>query len=510
MAGEYLSYEQMPYLGRIHRQSHVSNLAVIGTLFGLQPAPPPRCRVLEVGCADATNLIAMAYNLPGAEFVGIDGSEGQIASGRQLARDIGVDNVDLRALDLREVDESLGQFDYIIAHGIYSWIAPETRRALMRLCRERLTEQGIAYVSYNTYPGWHFYDQIRGMMRFHIRGMETIPDEINQARAIMRFVDEHLVDKESPRAAFLRDELPDILKMNDDYVYHEYLEENNRPLYFHEFIREARASELQYLGEAMFHGMVSSNYPAQVAETLERISNNIIELEQYMDFLRNRRFRCTLLCHRERELVRAIDPALLEGLLAALPFRTREPAPDLAAPGPLEFVSTHDDTTTIVVEHPLHKLTLGHLAARWPDAVPLTELAARCASGGVQMPPEAVMSELCDLMMQLYSQSFVELRAYQPPVSPEVTEHPRVTRMARYQAAQRRVVASQTHDMFQLGDPNLRTLIALLDGSRTIAELAAELAPQYAADVDVREVIVDMLGRLARAGVLLPPGAADG
>lgn len=509
MAGEFLSYEQVPYLGRVHRQSHISNLAVIATLFGLTPAPPSRCRVLEIGCADATNLVVMAYHLPDTEFVGIDGSESQIAAGQQLAADLGVTNVTLRALDLRQIDASLGMFDYIIAHGIYSWIAPETRAALLQRCRERLTEQGVAYVSYNTYPGWHFYDQIRGMMRFHTGGMESISDEIDQARAIMRFVGDHLVDQESPRAEFLREALPGLLKMNDDYVYHEYLEENNRPQYFHEFISEAQASGLQYLGEALFHGMVSSNYPPQVAETLERISTSIVELEQYMDFLRNRRFRCTLLCHRERTLVRAIEPELLAGMRAAMWFQPADPDADLTAPGPLEFRPEEDDKTAIVVEHPLHKIALGRLAARWPDAVPIPALAAACQDGGVGASAEAITGELCDLLMKLYSQGFAELRLEQPPLSPRITERPRVTRMARYQAAQRRVVASQLHDMIQLGDHRLRALILLLDGSRTVAELTAQLAPLFEEDERAADEVQGMLEKLAWAGALLPPGAPD-
>ena len=128
---------------------------------------------------------------------------------------------------------------------------------------------GIAYISYNVYPGWHYYEQLRGMMRFHSRGMSSVTEEIQQARAIIRFVGDAIIDTGSPRAEFFKSVMPDILQMNDDYVYHEYLELNNRPMYFYEFIGMAMQHGMQYLGETMFHSMMSSNYPEKVAATLE-------------------------------------------------------------------------------------------------------------------------------------------------------------------------------------------------------------------------------------------------
>ena len=96
-------------------------------------------------------------------------------------------------------------------------------------------------------------------------------------------------------------------------------------MYFYEFIGIAQQHGLQYLGESLFHSMMSSNYPEKVAATLEEISNNILELEQYMDFLRNRRFRCTLLCHREVKLQRAVELPPVAKMKVAFWFDPEDP-----------------------------------------------------------------------------------------------------------------------------------------------------------------------------------------
>jgi tRNA G46 methylase TrmB len=73
MADQTLTaYDEVLYPSYTHNQTHPDRLATIATLFGLTPAPVERCRVLELGCGNGSNLVPMAYGLPGSEFVGID------------------------------------------------------------------------------------------------------------------------------------------------------------------------------------------------------------------------------------------------------------------------------------------------------------------------------------------------------------------------------------------------------------------------------------------------------
>src|SRR5687768_10414730 len=187
MRGPETEYNQMPYPSAIYPQTHPDRLATIGTLFGLSPARVEKCRVLELGCGDGTNLVAMAATLPGSRFVGIDLATEPIGRGNQMAQAVGLRNVDLQARDIleRKLD---GEFDFIIAHGLYSWVPAVVRDRILEICRDHLAPQGMAFVSYNAYPGNHLRDVARGMMQYHARNFSNPLQQIRQARGLLKLV----------------------------------------------------------------------------------------------------------------------------------------------------------------------------------------------------------------------------------------------------------------------------------------------------------------------------------
>ncbi|MBC8076432.1 MAG: class I SAM-dependent methyltransferase, partial [Chloroflexales bacterium] len=163
------AYDQVFYPSAAEPSIHPDRLATVATLFGVRPAPVDQCRVLELGCADGANLLPMAYALPHGTFFGIDASPRQIAAGQAQIAALGLKNVRLQALDLQELPASSGEFDYIIAHGVYSWVAPAVQEALLALCGRHLAANGVAVVSYNVLPGWHQRGVARDLLRFHTR-----------------------------------------------------------------------------------------------------------------------------------------------------------------------------------------------------------------------------------------------------------------------------------------------------------------------------------------------------
>jgi SAM-dependent methyltransferase len=179
------AYDQVPYPSLAHVQTHPDRLATIAALFGLQTAPVERCRVLELGCGDGMNLISMAHGLPQSEFFGIDSAGRAIAEGNQTIDDLSLDNVRLQQLDLMKFAANDVAFDYIIAHGLYSWVPDPVRDRILAICSECLSQNGIAYVSYNTYPGGHIRDMVREMMLFHVRGASDVGQKIAQGRALL-------------------------------------------------------------------------------------------------------------------------------------------------------------------------------------------------------------------------------------------------------------------------------------------------------------------------------------
>ena len=131
-------YDEVTYPGWPFPQAQPDRLATLARLFGMAPADPANCRVLELGCGDGGNAMAVACSWPGSRVVGVDLAPGAIARGRALAAEAGIANVDLRVGDIARLPADLGEFDYVVAHGVYSWVPEPVRAALLDACRRFL------------------------------------------------------------------------------------------------------------------------------------------------------------------------------------------------------------------------------------------------------------------------------------------------------------------------------------------------------------------------------------
>src|SRR5690606_26802640 len=183
------AYDIVDYPGWVRPQCHPSRLAAIARLHGIAAASPTHCRYLEVGCGDGANLLPLALAFPRARFVGIDLSTTAIARAERMRARLGLENLELRVADIAACDPGADPFDYIVAHGFYSWVPAPVRDALLALCRDRLGAGGIAYVSYNALPGCHFRSIIRDMLRHHVDGIVEPARRIDEALAFLRFLD---------------------------------------------------------------------------------------------------------------------------------------------------------------------------------------------------------------------------------------------------------------------------------------------------------------------------------
>src|SRR5437762_2729762 len=182
------SYEDVPYESKPIYRTHPDGLAALATVFGLEPPAVSRCRVLELGCASGGNLLPMALGLPESQFVGIDLSPRQVRQGQETIDALGVTNLELKALSIMDVGEEFGQFDYIICHGVYSWVPPEVQDKILAICSRNLTSNGVVYISYNCYPGWHACGMIRQMMCYHTRRIADPLVRVREARALLDFL----------------------------------------------------------------------------------------------------------------------------------------------------------------------------------------------------------------------------------------------------------------------------------------------------------------------------------
>ncbi|HEX6862275.1 MAG TPA: class I SAM-dependent methyltransferase, partial [Thermoanaerobaculia bacterium] len=223
------AYDRVPYPSASQHRTHPDHLAALAILHGLEPAPPDCCRVLELGCADGGNLVPMAVEMPESRFVGIDLSPRQIETGRAFVAELGLKNLELQARSILDLDAALGEFDYIVCHGVFSWVARPVQEKILAICRENLAPHGVAYVSYNTYPGWRLRGMVRDMVLFHTRGLDDPEERAARAFELVRFLAEAAGEEQDAHAVFLRTVRDHFEEYKDrpSYLIHEYLEETN-------------------------------------------------------------------------------------------------------------------------------------------------------------------------------------------------------------------------------------------------------------------------------------------
>jgi methyltransferase-like protein/cyclopropane fatty-acyl-phospholipid synthase-like methyltransferase len=470
------SYDEVPYESHPFPQSHPDRLATVATMAALKPPPVESCRVLELGCASGGNLLPLAVTLPRSQFLGIDLAQRQVSAGQQIIAQLGLQNIELRHLSILDVTAELGQFDYIICHGIYSWVPAEVQDKILTICKQQLTPSGVAYVSYNVYPGWHMRGIIRDMMCYHGNRFPTPQQRVAQARGLLDFVAKAVAGQPGAYGLLLKDEAENIRKQADYYLFHEHMESINEPLYFHQFAERAAARGLRYLGEAEPAIMVTRHFPRDVQETLHKIAPDLIRLEQYMDFLRNRMFRQTLLCHEELSPRYLMKADQIKDFLIASPLRPVAPRLNVRSHESEQFRGQGE--TVLTTSAPAHKAALAHLGQNWPRRVPFAELhKAVCDMLGQEAnaDPAPITEALGNFLLEGYlSTKLVELHVHAPPLATRVSERPLASPLARYQAAAGKLVTSLQHTSVALSKPECYVL-ARLDGNHDQATLLGAL-----------------------------------
>jgi hypothetical protein len=403
----------------------------------------------------------MALALPRASFVGVDAAPGAIARGRQLVAALGLGNVTLEQRAIEDLAVAAASFDFVIAHGVYSWVAPAVRDRLLALCRSALADHGVAYVSYNALPGGRLREALRDMLVFHTAELTEPGERIAQARALLRFLVEGSPSRHE-LGALMRSQAERLLDRADASLLHDELAEVNEAVYFHEFAAHAACHELQYLAEADFFEMQIGAAPGPAADALLAVEDPL-RREQYLDFLKGRMFRQTLLCGAEQAIDRTPRPAVVEGLAVSTQAQAR-------AERSAEGVTFEGPTgSTLTTDHPLVADALQRAAAGWPGAVWVRDLIAPGA-------PQAERTALCDALLRSHAANLVALHVHPPALSTTAGDTPRTSTLARHQAATGEVVTNLRHASVRIEDDLGRRLVTLLDGTRDRAALAGELS----------------------------------
>jgi SAM-dependent methyltransferase len=477
-------YDHVFYPGRVYEHTHPNRLATLATLYGLNPTPVERCRVLELGCGVGANLLSMAFQYPNSEFVGVDLSEVTIARGQRSLAALGLTNVKLLHCDIMEVDAGFGQFDYIIAHGVYSWVPAAVREKIMTIFRGNLSSHGVCYVSYNSHPFSHIRNLARDMMLFHTRDLPDMKQKVSQARAIMKFLSEGS-KADNIHGAIMRDQYNRVTKLLDEVLFHDDLNEIAEAFLLHQVVGHAGNQGLQYLSDAVFSRRNLAGYSEEVRSVLQRFPDDeFMARDQYQDFIDGYGFRRTLLCHRELVLQRKVEMGFVRQFYLLGTTDPVEMEYCLTDESDMQFRT--QDGSTLRVSHPLLKSAYLCLGRAWPHALTFDELLEKANQESEAAHARATSHEdvqmLVEAMYVLALSGEVSFLVSRPNLVRAISDRPFASLLARKQSENDTLVTNLLHQAVRLEDEKACRMLQLLDGTRTFEQLAAEICRQHSFD----------------------------
>ncbi|MEY3220074.1 MAG: hypothetical protein RIT27_1431 [Pseudomonadota bacterium] len=471
MVSNITNYDELPYFCMARPLTHPVRLAGVLHFLGIPAPAVNQCRVLELGCGDGTNLCSMAIGFPNSFFVGYDLSTEQIKIGISHLEQLNIKNIVLYQSDIMDLDKEIGLFDYIIVHGVYSWVSESVQNKILSLCANHLTENGVAYISYNTRPGWNLRMTIRDMLLYHTRELSSITDKLTQMKAWLQFVEQHVgnkIAKMSPIQSdyayyrYLKNELPEFIELPDSYLFHEFLEENNAPVYFYQFIEKVTQHHLIYVGDADIKLMFRTFQSPEILNVLGELDT--VSKEQYFDFLENRQFRMSILC---KEGIKT-QPELLEKQLEKFYFTgaavVRSKEFNLAEGKSVEFENAE---VVFIEQSTIGKAALSYLSERYPETIPFEQLfqgiKSLISKTGYSQSIEK--NELIETLIRFAIRGLIEVLPYPLPITLEAGDYPFVSPLARLELAEKKTaITSLRQDSVVLNNPILTYFMPYLDG----------------------------------------------
>ena len=484
------AYNSVPYGSRVFPLAGADRLATVATLYGLSPARPECCRTLELGCGDGTNLLSMAYVFRESTFLGIDLSQVHIDKAHQGAKRLGLTNVDFLKADISELSHAdIGEFDFISAHGLFSWVPEPVRKAVLKLYSSCLTERGVGYISYNVYPGAHLRKMVWEIMRYHASDEADASAKVLRGREIASLIG--TAAEEGPYKFAVAEEARRMAERDDANIFHDDFAEVNQPLYFHEFDRMLRDHGLLYVAEADPDTKTRSETDPRALKIVEQIAaEDRIKYEQYLDFLGGRRFRTSIVCREGVKISSTPRPESLHALLFSSDLKC-SPESDYNSDATVAFVDSNENC--FESGHQLTKRVLKQLCDCSPQALEWNEL----------VPPRSMDNESdtdivrTNLMLLCYL-GLVHARSSRPAFATSLSERPKASEFARFQLESNcRGVTTLTGSNVEIAQPIVRKLLYLLDGSRTRAaqleELLRELPNEIRGKTETKEQLRDLI-----------------
>ena len=312
------AYTADPYPEFVFPETHPARIAAQGFLHGLKVPDPTTARVFEFGSAAGSNLISLATSLPDATFHGIDITPQQVKKAQAAIKTHRLTNITLDRADILEMDlsdqEGDAEYDYIIAHGMLSWVPDDVKDRMLELIGKHLAPNGIAYVSYNTLPGWSVNEAVADIMQLAVdqEGEGNAP--LDRAKAAHGLMQRLFENAQGPHVDLVKFELDHISKKHQTLVLHDELEGTNDPCYFLQFVEWASEHGLKHFTDATLPTFWPTALLKEQRDILASRGLSWLHMQQYLDFVEWRRFRRSILCRADAAVSELPDLNQLDGI----------------------------------------------------------------------------------------------------------------------------------------------------------------------------------------------------
>ncbi len=453
-------YNGLPYASLPVDYCQPSSLAAMATIFGVEPPRLDGARVLELGCSSGGNIIPLASRFPQASFTGIDLAQSHVDIARKRIAALGLTNISIDVGDLANARFEPGAFDFVLCHGVFSWVPGATQDAILRICAESLSVNGIAAISFNVLPGWHMRRVVRDMCLIHAGSQGTPQERVAKARHALHEIAKGLKGTD-PYTSVLRSEAERMRARPSSYVLGEFLSEYNTPMYFSDFRARVEKAGLSYVSDGeMATSLPEYLIPAAREKIHSLAMGRADAVQHYTDVISGRTFRRALVVRAGRvpDAASRVDANRMRGLHFSAQL----------TPGSAGFKDRKG--RELLPNDPRATAMLTRFAAAFPSTLSVDEIL-----GDDVCDPQLVASVLKTLLGMIGRQ---QASAFALPlkVGGDVTARPRAWSVARLDAASRQPWITSLHHRAVRMLPGLAVLLPLMDGTRDLGALREALS----------------------------------
>jgi SAM-dependent methyltransferase len=464
-------YDAIPYRHGAIPHTHPARVGAIARLLGMSAASPDHCRVLELGCAEGMNLLPLAERLPHAQFTGVDISPKQIATAEAARDACGLGNARFVCADLRDFEPEASAFDYVIAHGVYSWVPDAVKDRLLAICARALAPEGVAYVSYNVLPGWGVLDGMRKFLLAETARESTPQAQLDHALRVLGVLGKCTAGQPGAYAALVREAVADMTRKSPALLFHDELGTVNDPCTFLDFTAHATRRGLHFLSEAHYASMPFEHVPAPIRDALGELDLDFLRAQQFMDVLYQRWLRSTLLCRAAP--ARELNPHVVRDCAIGLRLRPADgrvnlqPGVPMRMLGPNELTLDFDTSATKAFLAALAQA--GTVRVAFPEVVENANRFLRQVGLPEIADDSALLAEVC----RLFAVDAVDLVLTGNGAWLRTAEGAAPSPLMRYQAGENLPLANRWHEFIDLTAEGRRSLA---DPAQTPGEAALQQA----------------------------------